>query len=111
MTRRDLARRASERRTRTGRVLRPRRRRDAPFLQAHSSAYRFSAASTSGSDMTIVFIENAHGSGQIIHVLEDFGGYVVKHKLEPGDNRRIAMSQFKSIIVSEAIAGGDALAF
>ena len=61
--------------------------------------------------MTIVFIENARGSGQIIKVLEDFGGYVVTHKLEPGDNRRIAMSQFKSIIVSEFTAGGEAIAF
>ena len=58
--------------------------------------------------MTIVFIENARGSGQIIQVLENYGAHIVTHKLEPGDNRRIAMSQFKSIIVSEAAVGAAA---
>jgi len=54
--------------------------------------------------MTIVFIENALGSCQVIQVLEDFGDYVVEHKLQPGDNTRIAASRFKSIIVNEAQA-------
>ena len=54
--------------------------------------------------MTIVFIENVLGSCQVIQVLEDFGDYVVEHKLQPGDNARIAASRFKSIIVNEAQA-------
>ena len=54
--------------------------------------------------MTIVFIENVLGSCQMIQVLEDFGDYVVEHKLQPGDNARIAASRFKSIIVHEAQA-------
>lgn len=56
--------------------------------------------------MTIIFIENILGSGQVIHVLEDFGDHVVEHKLQPGDNARIAVSQFKSIVVNEAVATG-----
>jgi len=52
--------------------------------------------------MTIVFIENVLGSCQVIQVLEDFGDYVVEHKLQPGDSARIAASRFKSIIVNEA---------
>jgi hypothetical protein len=55
--------------------------------------------------MTIVFIENILGSGQIIQVIEDFGGYVVAHKLHPGDSRHIAVSRFKSIVVNEAEIG------
>jgi hypothetical protein len=58
--------------------------------------------------MTIVFIENILGSGQVIHVLEDFGDHVVEHKLEPGDNARIAVSRFKSIVVNEALAAVSA---
>jgi hypothetical protein len=54
--------------------------------------------------MTIVFIENILGSGQMIKVLEDFGDYVVEHRLQPGDNARIAVSRFKSIIVNEFVA-------
>lgn len=57
--------------------------------------------------MTIIFIENILGSGQVIHVLEDFGDHVVEHKLQPGDNARIAVSQFKSIVVNEAVAAGS----
>jgi hypothetical protein len=54
--------------------------------------------------MTIIFIENILGSGQVIRVLEDFGDAVVEHRLAPGDNARIAVSPFKSITVSEANA-------
>lgn len=59
--------------------------------------------------MTLIFIENILGSGQVIHVLEDFGDYVIEHKLRPGDNARIAISRFKSVVVNEALAA-DALA-
>lgn len=58
--------------------------------------------------MTIVFIENVLGSCQMIQVLEDFGDYIVEHKLQPGDNTRIAASRFKSIIVNEAQAVASA---
>ena len=54
--------------------------------------------------MTIVFIENVLGSGQMIKVLEDFGDYVVEHRLQPGDNARFAVSRFKSIVVNELVA-------
>jgi hypothetical protein len=52
--------------------------------------------------MTIIFIENLFGSGQVIKVLEQFGEAVVEHTLAPGDNARIAVSAFKSITVSQA---------
>lgn len=63
--------------------------------------------------MTIIFIENVLGSCQAIQVLEDFGNYVVEHKLQPGENARIVASRFKSIIVNEnaAVASANALAF
>jgi len=60
--------------------------------------------------MTIVFIENVLGSGQLIKVLEDFGDHVVEHRLQPGDNARIAVSRFKSIVVNEACVAAGALA-
>ncbi len=53
--------------------------------------------------MTIVFIENVWGSGQIITVSESFKDHVVSRRLEPGDNLRIAMSRFKSISIDEQI--------
>jgi hypothetical protein len=54
--------------------------------------------------MTIVLIENIAGSGQLITVQEDFGHHLVEHRLRPGDNVRIAVSRFKSIIVKEYAA-------
>jgi len=57
--------------------------------------------------MTIVFIENVWGSGQIITVSEAFKDHVVSRRLEPGDNLRIAVSRFKSISIDEeAVAAG-----
>jgi hypothetical protein len=53
--------------------------------------------------MTIVYIENVFGSGQIIKVLEDFGDRIVEHILQPGDSARIAVSRFKAIKVNEAM--------
>jgi len=54
--------------------------------------------------MTIVFIENVWGSGQNITVSEAFKDHVVSHRLEPGDNVRIAVSRFKSISIDEDVA-------
>lgn len=54
--------------------------------------------------MTVVFIENALGSGQVITVLEEFRGRVTERELKPGDNARIAVSRFKSVVVKEALA-------
>jgi hypothetical protein len=51
--------------------------------------------------MTLVFIENLFGSGQIITVSESFDGYVLEHRLKPGENRRLALSRFKSVVVNE----------
>jgi hypothetical protein len=52
--------------------------------------------------MTIIFIENVFGSGQVITVREAFDDHVVEHRLHPGESARIAISRFKSIIVDEA---------
>jgi hypothetical protein len=54
--------------------------------------------------MTIVFIENVWGSGQIITVSEAFKDHVVSRRLEPGENMRIAVSRFKSISIDEETA-------
>jgi hypothetical protein len=51
--------------------------------------------------MNILFIENEYGSGQIFTVLEDFGNRVVERQLRPGENARIVVSQFKSVVVTE----------
>ena len=60
--------------------------------------------------MSIVFIENVPGSGQVITVMEEFRGRLIKHDLRPGDNARIAVSRFKSVVVSECLGGGQAFA-
>ncbi|MDB5431140.1 MAG: hypothetical protein JWP35_2256 [Caulobacter sp.] len=51
--------------------------------------------------MNILFIENEFGSGQIFTVLEDFGNRVVERQLRPGENARIIVSRFKSVVVTE----------
>jgi hypothetical protein len=51
--------------------------------------------------MNILFIENELGSGQIFTVLEDFGNRVVERQLRPGENARIVVSRFKSVVVTE----------
>jgi hypothetical protein len=60
--------------------------------------------------MTLVFIENAPGSGQIIVVSEAFNDCVVSRRLEPGDSARIAISRFKSIVIVEEDVAGQGLA-
>ena len=51
--------------------------------------------------MTIVFIENELGSGQVVSVAEAFSNLTVEHSLRPGESGRFLMSPFKSIVVSE----------
>ena len=53
--------------------------------------------------MTIIFIENVLGSGQVVTVAERFREQTLERKLRPGDNARILMSPFKSIVISESI--------
>jgi hypothetical protein len=60
--------------------------------------------------MTLVFIENAPGSGQIIVVSEAFNDCVVSRRLEPGDSARVAISRFKSIVIVEEVDADQALA-
>ena len=58
--------------------------------------------------MTMVFIENVLGSGQVITVLEEFKGRVTERELKPGDNARIAVGRFKSVVVKEYLAAPSA---
>jgi hypothetical protein len=51
--------------------------------------------------MTIVFIENVWGSGQIVTVSEAFKDHQVSRRLKPGESLRIAVSPFKSISIDE----------
>lgn len=51
--------------------------------------------------MTLVFIENTAGSGQIITVSEAFDNCVVSRKLKPGDSARIAVSRHKTIVIDD----------
>jgi hypothetical protein len=51
--------------------------------------------------MNVLFIENELGSGQVFTVLEDFGDRVVERLLRPGENTRVLVSRFKSIVVTE----------
>jgi hypothetical protein len=51
--------------------------------------------------MTIIFIENEVGSGQIVSVAEAFRKLTVERNLRPGESGRFLMSPFKSIVVNE----------
>jgi hypothetical protein len=53
--------------------------------------------------MTIIFIENVFGSGQVITVVEAFKNQTREHRLQPGENGRFLMSRFKSIVVDECL--------
>jgi len=58
--------------------------------------------------MTAVFIENVLGSGQVIIVLEEVRGRVTQRELKPGENARIAVNRFKSVMVKETAAAVSA---
>ena len=50
---------------------------------------------------TLIFVENVLGSGQVVKLIEDFGDYSVCRELRPGENARLVVSPFKSIMVEE----------
>ena len=51
--------------------------------------------------MNMVFTENTAGSSQVITIIEEFAGHSVSRDLNPGDNARIPVGQFRSIVVRE----------
>ena len=51
--------------------------------------------------MNMVLIENTAGSSQVITIIEEFAGHSVSRDLNPGENTRIPVGQFKSIVVRE----------
>jgi hypothetical protein len=55
--------------------------------------------------MTIIFIENVFGSGQIVTVAETFRKQTIERNLLPGESGRFFTSPFKSIIVNESMVG------
>jgi hypothetical protein len=50
---------------------------------------------------TCIYVENILGSGQIVEVTEDFGDYLVRRRLQPGDNARLIVSPYKSVWLQE----------
>jgi hypothetical protein len=53
--------------------------------------------------MTIIFIENVLGSGQIVTVAETFKQQTIERNLRPGESGRFFTSPLKSIVVNESI--------
>ncbi len=51
--------------------------------------------------MSIVFIENVLGSGQIVTIAETFNRQTVQRNLKPGESARFVTSAFKSLMVNE----------
>ncbi len=51
--------------------------------------------------MTIIYVENDLESGNIIKIVETFGGHTIQRDLKPGENARVSVSRYKSIIVEE----------
>jgi len=49
--------------------------------------------------MTTIFIENCIENGDLIKIVERFGGCAVHRSLRPGENARITLSRSKSILV------------
>ena len=58
--------------------------------------------------MTIIFIENELGSGQIVTVAETFKTLTVERNLRPGESGRFLMSPLKSIVVNECMVAANA---
>jgi hypothetical protein len=58
--------------------------------------------------MTIIYIENVLGSGQIVTVAETFRKQTIERSLRPGESGRFLMSPFKSIVVNESILAANA---
>jgi len=51
--------------------------------------------------MTIIFIENEFGNGQVVTIAETFRRQTFEYSLRPGENGRFLVCPFKSIIVNE----------
>ncbi|HEY2660893.1 MAG TPA: hypothetical protein VGI79_14325 [Caulobacteraceae bacterium] len=51
--------------------------------------------------MTVIFVENALESGNIVKITETFGGHSIHRDLRPGENARVSVSRYKSIVVEE----------
>ena len=51
--------------------------------------------------MTVIFVENALESGNIVKIIETFGGHTIRRELRPGENARVSVSRYKSIVVEE----------
>ncbi len=52
--------------------------------------------------MTVIFVENDLESGSIVKIIETFGGHTIHRNLRPGENARVSVSRYKSIVVEEA---------
>jgi hypothetical protein len=52
--------------------------------------------------MTTIFVENCLENGAVIQIVERFGGCAIHRSLKPGENARITLSRYKSIVVEPA---------
>jgi hypothetical protein len=51
---------------------------------------------------TCIYVENVLGSGQVVKLVERFADHSVSRNLQPGENARLIVSQFKSIWMQES---------
>jgi hypothetical protein len=51
--------------------------------------------------MTVIYVENDLESGNVIKIVETFRGHTIQRDLKPGENARVSVSRYKSIIVEE----------
>ena len=49
--------------------------------------------------MTTIFVENCLENGATVNIVERFAGCAIHRSLKPGENARITLSRFKSILV------------
>lgn len=57
--------------------------------------------------MTVIFVENAPESGNVVKIIEVFGGHTIRRDLRPGENARVSVSRYKSILVEEVSLEAD----
>ncbi|MDR3508756.1 MAG: hypothetical protein P4L64_12735 [Caulobacteraceae bacterium] len=55
--------------------------------------------------MAVIFVENCHGNGKIIKITESFGAHTIRRSLKPGENARITVSRYRSVVVEEIESG------
>jgi hypothetical protein len=58
--------------------------------------------------MTIIYIENVLGSGQVVTIAETFKQQTIHRSLLPGESGRFLVSPFKSIVVNESASTSHA---